>query len=89
MDTQGSLDIAGGSNQPQFAWLCQKMSDRHFTGHQELLFFWNQIKKKGKSDGHFGGHSKKKQDSRKGTLQSKGRVKTEAHEDANGNIEFE
>ena len=32
---------------------------------------------------------KKKRDSRKRTLQSKGRVKTEAYKDANGNAEFE
>ena len=31
--------MSGGSNQPEFVWLCQKMSDRHFTGPQELLCF--------------------------------------------------
>lgn len=58
------------------------------------LFFGggcNQIKQnRKKNDGHFGGNSKKNEhDSRKRTLQCKGRVKMEAYEDANGNTEFE
>ena len=39
--------------------------------------------------GILGGIQRRRRDSRKSTSQSKGRVKTEAYEDANGKAEFE